>query len=76
MDKQISKDKSKGIKFIAVVIMVILHVFGFPDRIAPYSYKSLLMFGGGDSRIIFSNWLFNSCSFIFIYKWIWNVSSR
>lgn len=47
MDKQISKDKSKGIKFIAVIIMVILHVFGFPDRIAPYSYKSFLTFGGG-----------------------------
>lgn len=47
MDKLISKEKSKGIKFIAVIIMVILHVFGFPDRIAPYSYKSFLVFGGG-----------------------------
>ena len=47
MDKQITKDKSKGIKFIAVLIMVILHVFGFPDRIAPYSYISIFRFGGG-----------------------------
>lgn len=42
MDKQITKDKSKAIKFIAVLIMIILHVFGFPDRVAPYTYKSLL----------------------------------
>ena len=47
VDCTITKNKSKGIKFIAVIIMVILHVFGFPERIAPYSYKSLLMFGGG-----------------------------
>lgn len=28
-------------------MMVILHVFGFPERIAPYSYKSILVFWGG-----------------------------
>ena len=47
MDRQITKDKSKGIKFIAVLIMIILHVFGFPERIAPYSYISIFRFGGG-----------------------------
>lgn len=47
MDKQITKDKSKGIKFIAVLIMIILHTFGFPDRIVPYSYVSIFRFGGG-----------------------------
>lgn len=46
MDRQITKDKSKGIKFIAVLIMIVLHVFGFPDRIAPYSYISIFKLGG------------------------------
>ena len=43
MDSLITREKSKGIKFIAVLMMVILHVFGFPERIAPYSYKSILI---------------------------------
>lgn len=42
MDKQITKDKSKAISFITVLIMITLYVFGFPDRITPYTYKSLL----------------------------------
>ena len=46
MDKFITKDKSKAMKFIFVVIMVILHVFGFPNRIAPYTYISILKIMG------------------------------
>lgn len=49
-------------------MMVILHVFGFPERIAPYSYKSILVFGGGTlesylatgSRIVVHVFLFIS----------------
>lgn len=45
MDSQITREKSKTIKFIAVLIMIILHVFGFPTRIESYTYKSLFHIG-------------------------------
>ena len=46
MDKIITKNKSKSIKFIAVCLMITYHLFAFPARIVEVSYNSLFEIGG------------------------------
>lgn len=41
MDHTISKDKSNAIKVVAIVMMVIFHLFAFPERIEKVEYISL-----------------------------------
>lgn len=45
-DKLISKNKSKSLKFIAVILMVILHTFAFPDRIKEVEFISIYNING------------------------------
>ena len=44
-DALITKSKSLSIKFIAVVFMIILHTFAFPNRIKNVDYTSMLILG-------------------------------
>ncbi|WP_330112131.1 acyltransferase family protein (plasmid) [Cetobacterium somerae] len=43
-DNYLTKDKNKALKFIAILLMINLHLFAFPERIKPYTYKSLFFF--------------------------------
>lgn len=45
-DKSISKSKSKTIKIIAVALMIIHHLFAFPNRIQKVSYKHIWSING------------------------------
>ncbi|MEG0236524.1 acyltransferase family protein [Cetobacterium sp.] len=42
-DDYLTKNKSKVLKFIGVLLMINLHLFAFPERIKPYTYKSLFL---------------------------------
>ena len=46
MDKIITKNKSRSIKFLAVCLMITYHLFAFPARIMAVSYNSLFEIGG------------------------------
>lgn len=45
-DNTITKNKSLGIKFIAVLLMIMLHTFAFPDRISNVEYTSIFILNG------------------------------
>lgn len=42
-DNYLTRDKSKIIKFIAVLLMINLHLFSFRERIKPYDSKNLFL---------------------------------
>lgn len=44
-DKCILKEKSRALKFIAVVLMIILHTFAFPERIEGVNFISIWNIG-------------------------------
>ena len=45
-DTYITKDKSKSLKFIAVILMVMLHTFAYPDRIKNVDFISIYKLNG------------------------------
>lgn len=72
MDKIITKNKSKSIKFIAVCLMITYHLFAFPARIVEVSYNSLFEIGGQTIEFyIKSRW--NLCGNVYFSQWIWNI---
>lgn len=45
-DRLITKNKNLAIKFIAVVLMIVLHTFSFPERIKNVEYISIYLING------------------------------
>lgn len=66
MDKVITKKKNLILKCIAVSLMVVLHTFGFPNRIANETYISLGNINGKNIELLIANFG-SSCVGMFLF---------
>lgn len=66
MDNSISIEKSKSIKFIAVIMMVFYHLFAFPDRIKNVSFISIYKINNIPIEFFISSFM-GICVSIFLF---------
>lgn len=71
MDNYLSKEDTKVVKGIAIVLMLMFHLWGFPDRIAGELKHILNIFG--ISSLVYLGHFGNICVSIFFFGGVWHI---